>query len=207
MTKETDQLLTSAFAELHEDTTSLEAVARVARQLLEAQAELARREALFDEAAAEVNRLEVEVLPQLMASAGNLTTIKTADGFLVEIKKIYKASLPAKDPVKKAKALAWLRKYAPDLVKHEVSVGFTKGEGQLAEKAVAVLKKAGFENVADEETVHHATLTAYVKEQIENVEPGKKPKLPSLDLFTAYIGSKATVKLPKPKKARVRKEK
>lgn len=195
--------LTSAFAELQEEVgTSLEAVAKVARQLIAAEQEVIKAEEALAVANKELNRLEVEVLPQLMAEAGNLTSIKTSDGFVVEVKPIYKASLPAKDPVKRAKALAWLRKYAPDLVKHEVSIGFTKGEGKLAEQAVSVLKQAGFENVVDEETVHHATLTAYVKEQIENAEPGKKPKLPSLDLFSAYIGSKATVKLPKPAKGR-----
>jgi len=147
----------------------------------------------------QIRQLEVIDLPDAMTAAGNLTFFALSNGAEIEIKPYVEASIPRKDDddpdnqKRRLSALEWLENNHPDILKHEVSMAFTKGEDKKVEKAIALLKKAGFDNVVDETTVHHATLKAFIKGQI-----AARKGVP-MDLFKVDVGEKATVKLPKPK--------
>lgn len=139
---------------------------------------------------AEEHEIEFDILPTLMHEL----EIKdvTLDGDIeLRVAPFYRASIPA-DPGIKTKAFAWLRKNNfGGIIKREIKTNFTAGQDKAAAKLATFLKENGW-NFDDKEAVHHMTLTAFVKEQVEK----GNAKLP-LDLLGAFIGEKATLKLPK----------
>lgn len=166
---------------------------------MEAKAELERQAADLGK---EIYRIQTADLPDAMTMAGNLTYFVLSNGAEIEVKPYIDAGIPRKDDdepaaiERRAGALGWLGDHHPDILKHTVSLGFTKGEDKKVNQLLAMLKKSGYDNVVDETTVHHATLKAFIKEQL--TKPGGGVKIP-LDLFAVDAGEKATVKLPKPK--------
>jgi hypothetical protein len=107
------------------------------------------------------------------------------DGSSIEVKAFYSASITE---ARRAEAFQWLRENGyDDIIKNTVSVRFGRNESGLADKAIDMLRNAGFP-VEQAEKVEPMTLKAWVKEQVE-----KGREFPS-ELFGAYIGQRATIK-------------
>jgi hypothetical protein len=127
-----------------------------------------------------------EKIPTAMSSVG-MSEFKTTMGVTVQVRPFYAAKIPDN---RKSEAFKWLTDRKHDsIIKSEVSVSFGKGEREKADGVVAVLMKQGYLPVKTE-GIHHQTLKAFVKEQVEAGEP-----LP-LDLFGVYIGKRAKFELP-----------
>ena len=124
-------------------------------------------------------------MPSLEVSAqGNLP------GFKVEIAPFYDANIAVgwAEPKRKAAFQALRDHDAGDLIKQEVSLTFHKGQDDVAQKVLASLKEQGLKPSV-KETVHQATLKAWLKERITSGEP-----TPDLDLIGGRVGSKAKLK-------------
>lgn len=129
-------------------------------------------------------KLTEEAIPEALSSLG-LKSFKMDDGSSIEVKAFYSASI---SEARRAEAFQWLRDHGyDDIIKNTVSVRFGRKESALADKAIDMLRNAGFP-VEQAEKIEAMTLKAWVKEQVE-----KGREFPS-DLFGAYIGQRATIK-------------
>lgn len=148
-----------------------------------------------EELSDEINDISSRQLPDLMSEVG-VESVGIGNGVTVKLKPWYRAVLP-KDPVEQAAALAWLREHdAGDLVKSTVGVKFSRNEDNLAAEVAGHLEQYledhGAGRTVDREvTIHHATYTAYVREQLEAGET-----LP-LAVLGASTGTRAVVETKK----------
>jgi hypothetical protein len=140
------------------------------------------------EAVSKEHELEFDIIPTLMHEL-QIKDI-TLDGDIeLRVGPFYRAAIPEAN---RPKAFDWLRKHNfGGIIKHEIKTTFTTEQDKAAQELTKILKEHGW-NYDDREAVHHMTLTAFVKEQIEK----GNAKLP-LDLLGAFVGEKATLKLPK----------
>jgi len=139
------------------------------------------------EAEHELNELEFQAMPDLMHELG-VEAIKLDEGTLLSLGMFYKASIP-KDPSLREKAFKWLRANGHEgMIKREIIETFSAGADRVASQLVKQLEKLGIPFM-DRESVHHATLTAFVREQHQK----GNPHLP-LDAFGAYIGERVVMK-------------
>lgn len=146
-------------------------------------AEAAALEALLKTTNEEVSKLEMVDLPLAMDSAG-LPFYGLPDGRKVSVDKIIRASIPAD---RKTPAFEWLRaNNHADLIKNELSVSLERGKDEEAKKITEFVKSLKL-TCDQKESVHHMTLTSFVKEQMAK---GKSIPLETLGVF---IGRKATI--------------
>lgn len=163
---------------------SLGSIARLAAKQLQIQDWIAGQEARLAEAREALRTLTELDLPQAMDEAG-VAEFRLQDGSRVTVKQFYGASIP-KDRTHEAHQ--WLVKNGHgDIIKNEVICRFGKGDGHMAEQAIAVLKAARFDP-EQKESVHASTLKAWVREQVES-----GATVP-LELFGAHIGRKTEIK-------------
>lgn len=127
-------------------------------------------------------------LPEAMEEAGMLE-FKLSDGRKITIVTKYYASIP-NDRI--ADAFRWLRERGHDgIIKRDITVQFGKGDDELAAKYAKWLRdRLGDKPVTikDKEHVHHSTLRAFVREQIEEGED-----IP-MDSFGVFIRNVAEIK-------------
>lgn len=169
------------------DTTKTKDIAKRCNELLSQNKKVDEAEQVLKDAKAEQTRLSEEVIPALMSEAG-VSRLDLSDGSVVKVSPYYYAKIPED---KKADAFEWLRKNNfGDLVKHNISVAFSKGEDSEAVKLKAELESKGL-HVDQKEDVHWQTLRGFVREQIE-----KNNTIPS-DLFGLYISQKTSIKTNK----------
>lgn len=107
-----------------------------------------------------------------------------------ELTTVYRASISAEwDDAKRERAFSVLRRMkAEPLIKAEVSASLPKGKLSVAKKIAAFAKKLGVEATLSE-SVHHGTLSAWLKE----VYVAKKKSLPAKDLeaIGGFVGKVA----------------
>lgn len=118
----------------------------------------------------------------------------------MEVGWIYKANIGSPDEPKVSdygKAIAYLQKHEPDILKTTYTVSFGLREDAQRKKFEALLKKGRFD-YSSRFGVPSNTLTAWVKEQIE-----VKKKSPPLKLLGATV--ERIAKLIKPKASRAKK--
>jgi hypothetical protein len=177
--------MTSKGTQLSESDTKR--LKQLAARLSEAKAEQALLNAQLRDLDNKVWQMEFQELPDMMHELGiEETTFK--DGIFIKLQMFYKATLPKTKPLRE-KAFAWLRQNGfGTIIKHEITATFTTGKSKQADGLIKFLEKLGCEFV-DGESIHHATLTAFVKEQFEKGN-GKLP----LDALGAFIGERVTVK-------------
>jgi hypothetical protein len=112
----------------------------------------------------------------------------TLEGIDVAIKSYYRASIPI---IKRPEAFEWLRSNGfEDLIKREIRTKFARGADGSANKLIKYIAAQGWA-YDDNEQVNHATLTAWLKEQIEKKNNFSIP----LDTLGAYIGERAVLKI------------
>lgn len=128
--------------------------------------------------------VQEDLLPSAMAEAG-VKSFELEDGSKITIKSDMTLSIPKE---KKGEALRWLvdNGYG-DLVKHEVSVGFGRGQEDDAQKLYDFATSIGY-SASDTVDVNSTTLKAFVKEQLS-----QGVDMP-LELFGAFPYTKAIIK-------------
>lgn len=147
---------------------NLEELTKASDKLVAINSDIAIMEEALKKRKEEARKLAEEVIPDALIELG-ITEIKLENGCKIQYEKKYYATLPKKDPVKRAKAIAWLK--ANDLggiVKETITVPFTPSEADaIAHKwLIAKLDEAEYQ-YNNEATVHSSTLKATVKEQME----------------------------------------
>lgn len=163
-------------------------IKQVTTRLLGKMKAVADLEIMLKKAEAEQHELEFDIIPTLLHEL-NVKDITLDGDIQLKVGAYYRASIPKDNQIK---AFDWLRKNKfGGIIKHDITTHFTTEQDKAAQKLIQVLKDNGW-NFDDKEAVHHMTLTAFIKEQIEN----GNAKLP-LELLGAFVGEKATVKLPK----------
>jgi len=153
------------------------------RTQLDAKAKAAAEEA--ERNAALVKEIDRVDLPAMMLEA-EMTEITTTDG--VNVKLVKKVNAGISD-ARRFQAHAWLReKGFGGLIKTNVNVAFSPQEHEQAEKAAAELNSKYSGNVEINESVHPATLKAFVVEQMEE---GKD--VPA-DIFGIFVFEEVKIK-------------
>lgn len=159
-------------------------ITATARDILEAREEVSRREEALKEAQNRLKGLQEDILPELMAEAGQeeLTTI---DGLKVSIKELVRGQ-PSKD--NEVEAFAWLRESGNGgIIKSEVIADLGKADQEAVQKALETITAAGLKAKA-KQTVHWQTLGALVREKLA------KGEVVPLDLLGVHMWKQAEVK-------------
>lgn len=132
-------------------------------------------------------RYENEVaIPEMMMEL-ELEELKLKNGTKLIMEKFYQAKIPEE---KEAEAFAYLEETGNDgIIKSKVDMSFGKGdkERELEQKVVEALSKLQVP-FNQKRGVHHSTLKAFVREQIEagqNID---------LELFGVYIGNRIKIR-------------
>jgi hypothetical protein len=180
------QMAADAAAASPED--ALQRVAGLAAMMIKLQADVTAAETALSAAKLAYARVEQTDLPELMAEMG-LSMIKLEDGSTVEVRRTYASNI---NDERRERAHAWLIEHGfGGLIKTRLEMSF--GRGQEAEAAAAaqqIEKELGIAPVV-EQGIHSATLSAFVKEQIE--AGNNIPR----DLFGVFEIKKAKLTAPK----------
>lgn len=167
----------------HEAFAALDAMVSA---LLVAQAEVRDLETRLAHANRRMRDIEERALPEMLDAMG-LTEITTTGGLHVSIRRDIRASLP-KEAGRRSAALAWFRANGHEgLIKVRVEVAFGRGEAADARRLADRLTTDGFLASCDE-TIHHQTLLAFLREQLRDGQPAP------LDLVGAFEQRIATIK-------------
>lgn len=164
-----------------------QALARV-RSLVLLQLNLEDRIKALEEELDEAKQALLEVqetnLPSALQEYG-MTEIRMADDSRVTVKQEYYATIKEE---RKSEAFAWLEANGhQDLIKHDVTTSFTRGQDDEARKVMELLADNNVDFV-DKKHVHVQTLRAFVREQIEAGNP-----LP-LETFGVHVRQVAKIK-------------
>jgi len=144
-------------------------------QLTKAELDESRAEEALEKAKKVTKQLEEELIPDLMHEIG-VTELRLSAGAKVSIKQDVYASIP--EELKPA-AYKWLEdNQFGGLIKSAVSVPFGRGELEKAKELIQQLEALGLP-AEFEESLHHQTMKAFLREQL-----AKKKPVP-LDLFGA----------------------
>lgn len=136
-------------------------------------------------------QLEIDLIPNLMASAGGIDNFTLNNGTAIKIKDELFASISA---AKQKEAFAWLEANGHGaVIKNEMKLSLARGEAAV-EQVNAILKAceaAGIDDYSQKQAVHSATLAALIREQLaEGVEVPK-------ETFGVHQQRRAIIKLAK----------
>lgn len=152
--------------------------------------DIAKTEEFLKQLKDELRRVVEQDLPEAMDEVG-MTKFELEDGSKIEVKNFYSASIPEE---RKEEAFNWLKENDFDgMIKAEIKVSFGKGEFEIAQEFLQFIRGFNQKAISPEykESIHWQTLRAWVKEQVES-----GAAIP-LDMFGAFIGRQAPLKLPK----------
>lgn len=133
---------------------------------------------------AELKQIQEVELPNLLETAG-LKSCETLDGKKVNVSEYIRANIPDD---KELDAFLWLEDNGHgDIIKDQFTIALGKGNDELASEIEEFLTKKGVD-FARKRGVHHSTLSALIKELMEEGVP-----VP-LDIFGAYRQRIAKIK-------------
>ena len=162
----------------------LNIISELAADMLQLEAEIEEVEQLLKEKKQAHLKIAQGSLPEAMLALG-LTELKHISGAKLSVETFYQAKIPVN---KEKEAYAYLERTGNDaIIKTDLTAKFGKGEKEEAERIFNVLKDHGV-IPAMKTGIHHSTLRAFVKEQIES-----GTDLP-LEAFGVYVGNKIKVK-------------
>lgn len=128
-------------------------------------------------------KLENESIPTLLEEL-NMKSVTLNTGTKVSVEEVYKAYISEEN---QADAFAWLRENGfDDIIKNDIVVTFGRGEEDNASELYQRLRDEGQAPI-QKSGVHHSTLKAFVKEQIQ-----KGVDLPR-DKFGVYVTNKVKI--------------
>lgn len=162
----------------------LAGIAGLAKRAKTLEKELEELEAVMKERKDALRKLLEETIPAALQELG-MKSFKMGDGSSIEVKPFYSASIPE---ARRAEAYEWLREHGfDDIIKNTVSVRFGRGEDELCETLINLLREQSYP-AEQTEKIEPQTLKAWVREMTEQGN-----EFPT-ELFGAYIGQKATIK-------------
>lgn len=143
--------------------SDLPEITKLAEQTFAAQQLVEQLEAQLKTAKEDYRKLSEQRLPEAMDSVG-LTEYKTTSGISIEVEEKVRGRLTVE---KRPAGYAWLESNGfGALVKSEVVVAFGRTHLEEAQQLVDALRASG--KVANlEKNVHHSTLDAFIREQLE----------------------------------------
>lgn len=163
----------------------LKSVTGVAKRLLAKTEELASMELAVSELKAEVRELNEKTFPDLMDEL-SLVELPMTDGTTLVVKDVVAASITKAN---QEAAFGWLRdNNEADLIKHVMSMSFTRGEDDKAEAVRKLIPKDV--GIVDKESVPPQTLSAWAR---RHLAAGKE--FP--DSITVFCGRKTAIKQEK----------
>lgn len=164
-----------------EDLSSVAALAKRAKML---EKEIEEIEFVLKERSEQLRKMQEETLPNMLTELG-MKEFTMSDGSKITVKPFYSASIKEEN---RAQAYEWLRDNGyDDIIKNTVSVRFGRGEDQLCETLLNLLREQSYP-VEQAQKIEPQTLKAWVREQTE-----RGTAFPT-DLFGVFIGQKATIK-------------
>lgn len=165
-------------------TADLSEITKIAKRLQSLVAEAVEVSNRLQFLSSLIKEIEEKELPDVMLECG-MKSFTLEDGKKVDVKKFYSARIAAEH---EEEAFNWLENNGHDaIIKNQISLDFNKGETERVDALINILRKMGY-GFNHKLGVHHSTLRAFVKEQIE-----KGADLP-MTVFGVYIGNRATIK-------------
>jgi len=169
---------------LNVDDSGIKGISDLSKKAKSLSQELSDLEDIVKEKKKEYRKLTEEIIPEALAELG-MSSFTMNDGSSIEVKRFYSASIPKG---REAECFEYLRQRGlDDIIKNQVSVGFGRGEDELAGRLKSVLSEQNFMFV-EKQSVHPKTLEATLREQ---VELGNEF---DLQLFNGFIGQRAVIK-------------
>lgn len=170
---------------------TMEQMVDAANQLLAAEKATEEADAALKAAKEKERQLREEVVPGMFDELG-IKKLTLEDGSIFSVKDDVYAAPPAD---RKSEMYAWLAEHDFDgIIKTEVAVAFGKGEIDKARELVDELVGLGVDHAVINQSIHHQTLTAFLRERLADMDENA-PRV-DLDLFGARPVSVATVKPP-----------
>lgn len=164
--------------------TPIDLIRKLGSVMKERQAQADEKEKELKALQAIVCQIAEVMLPEQMEEAG-IADITLSDGTKITLQRFYNAKIPSD---RWAEALDWLRENNHDgIITAGFSVKRPKGQSEDVLAARDALCDLGI-NVDVEDNIHHSTLKAFVREQIES-----EAELPK-ELFGVYEGKRVTFK-------------
>jgi len=143
--------------------SDLARISELATALEAAQVKVAKVEKELKDAQEVERQISEKDLPTLMDSL-KLAKFTTSGGVSIEVDTIIRASIGKR----KAEAHAWLEENGHGaLIKRTIEVAFNREDGDKAKILLEELEGEGYAGVKQELKVEPATLTAWVREQLE----------------------------------------
>lgn len=166
-------------------TDQLDIVSQLAGEMLDIETKMAELSEVLSTLQAKHQSIAQGSLPEAMLQLG-LTEIKHVSGRKLIVEKFYQAKIP---DALRAVAFKYLETTGNDsIIKTTLEAKFGKGEKEQAEQAARILADNGVACSLDE-NIHHSTLRAFVREQIESGVTGFP-----LEAFGVYVGNRIKVK-------------
>jgi hypothetical protein len=167
---------------------ALKRITELARLMQTQEARVAAQKAALAMAEADLLRTKREDLPELMREC-DLKNLTLTDGSVLELRDDVACSISDEQrPI----AHQWLIDNGYDgIIKTELSIPFARGEHETAVQIAAEIAATYGRQTAVNETIHHQTLRAFVRERLEKgVAVPTKP-------FGIFPYSEAKLKAPK----------
>jgi hypothetical protein len=136
-----------------------------------------------------IQKIERDELPEMLTRAGVSSVTIDPDGnhpgFVVERRTVYTASIPDE---KRQDAFEWFEQNGHgDLIKSVINIIFGMQEHEERLRVMKVLSDAKIEYYTNE-SVHHQTLKAFVKREIQN------GRIIPMDLLGVYVFDEVKIK-------------
>jgi len=153
--------------------------------------DIAKNTAAMKEMSARKLKLETDLIPSLMASAGGIDKFTLDNGTAITLKDELYASITQ---AKQQEAFAWLNEHGhADVIKDNFTVAL--GRGKLAEERASqmltLFESLGIDDYSRKRAVHPGTLAALLREQLgEGVEVPK-------ETFGVHQQRRAVIKVAK----------
>ena len=145
------------------DTGNLGQLSALCQEMLTVRAECEQIEAHLKERKKALQELQASRIPALMAEL-KMDAIMMSNGVKIVIQRIINCRF---NVVNKFNAFEWLDEHGHgSMIKHEVSVDFGRGEGEVAQKAVSALTELGLKPSVSKD-VHFQTLSAWARRELE----------------------------------------
>lgn len=185
--------MTDEYAEFRppaeENDHPLAEIAKLVEQMKQLQQAVVDAELSLKNAQQALADLQERIIPEKMESLGQ-TVLRLLDGTEVRVDKKIRVSLPKE---KQIAAFKWLIENNHEgLIKRTISVAFSRDQQEAAKTLVEKLR-SDFENVKQDMKVEPATLTAFVREELE---AGREVPL---DVFSVFEQKSTKLKTPSEK--------
>lgn len=160
---------------------NLDEISSLCTELSNLESDIKSYEDTIKEMKKKADKLSMEIIPEKMTELG-LKSVELKDGSKLQVAEFVQARISEEN---KEKAFAWLRDNGHgDLIKHNLSASFGRGEDDKAQAFKDRASQIGLDLV-EKNWVEPMTLKAFAKEQKDNIP---------FDVFGVFIGNKTKIK-------------